>query len=216
QCMFFVFCYHARSSIGWQALFVVAVHGAAMGRTFVATPRVGRARLAALAIPATLFSLFVLAFTCLIAYRHVMYAPRYFVDMGERTVWHNALMGLGSNAEIARVYKLGVNDAQVVDAVIDYLRTKRDPRLTHSWTVTNILGSFGGNFDTNWQEYESAARDLYFSVWWHHFGDALHVYVIDKPLEVVNVLRQSVRNDGIITRRVTGLSFNPFSLGSAI
>jgi len=164
-------------------------------------------------VPLTLFAL---CFAGLLAYRHAMYDPRYFVDMGNRIVWHNALMGLGSNAEIARMYKLDVNDAHVVQSVIDYLRSKHDPRLTPAWTISNILGSFGGHSESNWQTYEAAARDLYLSICYYHFRDVLHAYLIDKPFEAANVLRQSVSDDATITRRMMSLYFEPFALGGTI
>ena len=96
-------------------------------------------------------------FVLMVSYERYAYNPRYFQDMGARTVWHNPLMGLGSNRHLAERYNLGINDGAVVDSVTAYLRSTNDPRLTSSWTKDNVLASLGGHV---YLVYEKAARDL--------------------------------------------------------
>src|SRR5262249_47113226 len=122
-------------------------------------------------------------------------------DMGRRTFWHNALMGLGSNEKLAATYGLHISDSDVIDAVILHMQQTEDPRLTAVWTNENIRNSLGNWFVFNWFEYEAAARDLYSHVWRAHWPSALRCYLVDKPVEIVTlawrVSREATRSQAI-------------------
>ena len=151
QVLLLAFCYQARSSVGWQVLFVVLC--AAVN---LAWRRFERPAL----VPIVLV---VVAFVGLAAYQRVAYHPRYFDDLGSRTVWHNALMGVGGPASVGAQYKLGIDDRAVIDAVIARLRETGDPRLTDNWNTGSILASLGSHGDFNWFTYEEAARRFWTS-----------------------------------------------------
>jgi hypothetical protein len=210
QLFIFLFCYHARSSLGWEALFIGLMNTAAIAAAgWPYSPlQFARVRTAAAPLLCVLAGLVALS-----AYIRVMYNPRYFQDLGRRTVWHNALMGLGSNPTLSAKYKIGINDAAVVDAVLKYLHERRDSRMAAGWDTTNILNSLGGYSDFNWYTYETAARDLYAQIWRDHPVDALHCYLVDKPAEVWSVLSAVALtrppNPG---RKNDGLYLRPFSI----
>ena len=153
----------------------------------------------------------VLGIGLLKAYQHVTYHPRYFQDMGARTVWHNALMGLWVNDHLAGKYQLRVNDRVVIAAVRNFLRESHDPRLTPEWTDSAVLGALGGHSTFNWFTYEKAAKDLYWHIWRADTRDMLHCYLIDKPREIVDVLVAASSPDRRFTRDIRGLGFRPLA-----
>jgi len=204
QAAILALCYHARSSVAWEVLFVAIVAGTAWASR--------RWRPRGQPVPLSWPLVCVAAtFVVMVIYERRAYNPRYFQDMGARTVWHNSLMGLGANRALAQDYKLGIGDAVVVDGVIAYLRDRRDPRLTADWTRTNILDSLGGYFVFNWFVYERAARDFYFHIWRVRTGDMLHLYLIDKPREIGVVIAKAIDRDPAPWRSEKGLYFDPFT-----
>ena len=203
-------CYHARSSVGWEVLFVVIVGGVswAARRWLARGQSTGR-----LDLPWPVLCL-AAAVALLVAYERHAYNPRYFQDMGARTVWHNALMGLGSNRHLASTYDLGVSDRAAVDSVIRFLRDRHDPRLTADWTRDNILNSLGGHSVFNWFVYEQSARDLYWHLWRTETRSMLHLYLIDRPREIGQVIVKAALPDAAPWRNRQGLFFNPFAAGA--
>ena len=154
-----VACYHARSALVWQVAFVVAagLASAVKQHEINGRPAENEHRV----VPATRsLSVFMpaasvlVALLALAAYQHAVYNSRYFEDMGPRTFWHNTLMGLGSNEQLAATYGLHISDSDIIDAVILHLKQTGDPRLTAAWTNENIRNSLGNWFVFNWFEYE--------------------------------------------------------------
>ena len=198
-------CYHARSSVGWEVLVVLIAGGA----YWVSQWRTARL----LPWPALCL---VTVFALLVAYERHAYNPRYFQDMGARTVWHNALMGLGSNRHLAETYKLGISDVAVVESVTEYLRDRHDARLTDAWTKTNILGSLGGHSVFDWFVYEQAARDLYLHLWRTETRSMVHLYVVDKPAEMWHVVVKATQYDPAPWRNLRSVYFDPFAAGGLL
>jgi len=203
QTAIFAFCYHARSSIGWEAAFIIVMNAAAIVRLRRSSGDGGR-RWRTLAV-------LIGGLAALSAYQHVTYNKRYFEDMGARTVWHNALMGFTSNTALAATYHLAVSDSAVIDAVIADMGRRHDPHLNDRWTNENIRNSLGGWSAFNWFEYESAARTLYFGIWSRATRDVLRCYLIDKPADIVRTLRSASLSDGRPGRQRQQLYFAPFS-----
>jgi hypothetical protein len=222
QAAVLVVCYHARSALVWQVAFVLAAGLASAVKRremFNRRPAENEHRV----VPATRsLSVFMpaasvlVALLALAAYRHAVYNSRYFEDMGSRTFWHNSLMGLGSNEQLAATYGLRISDSAVIDAVILHLKQTADPRLTAVWTNENIRNSLGNWFVFNWFEYEGAARDLYWHIWRAHWPSALRCYLVDKPVEIVNlawrVSREATRSQAIGRY----LALNQFSPGALL
>ncbi|HEV2986146.1 MAG TPA: hypothetical protein VGX46_17230, partial [Vicinamibacterales bacterium] len=196
QALILMACYHARSTVGWELAFVLASVAARWlwpRRSAVGSGASARRSMALSAAWPVLCV--VVAFGLLKTYQRLTYNPRYFRDMGGRTVWHNALMGLSFNEDLAKKYQLQVNDGAIVEAVRTYLRESRDPRLTPEWTDNNILGALGGYTVFNWFIYEETARDFYRHIWRAETPLVLHCYLIDKPAELAYVFVQSTKPD---------------------
>jgi len=213
QFLLFVFCYHARSSLAWEGVFIAMANSAAIAWAVWRPPVSHFARVRVAAMPLLCV---VAGFVALTAYKRITYNPRYFRDSGQRTVWHNALMGFGSNPTLSSVYKLGIRDAAVVDAVLQYLHDHNDPRLGSGWDTTKILNSLGGHGEFNWYAYETAARDLYFQVWRDRPRDALRCYVVNKPREVLSVVRTALTWEHTPQRDSQDLYFRPFDLTALV
>jgi len=92
-------CYHMRSSVGWEVAFVSMAGILFWARQMWSArrPAISSQQRAIAFRPPWPVVCVAAAFVLLTAYRHHAYNPRYFQDMGGRTIWHNALMGLGSN-----------------------------------------------------------------------------------------------------------------------
>lgn len=187
QAAIFVFCYHARSSVAWQGVFVVGMSAAAIGVYGVRTwsDVLTRGDVFVRGVPVALLLVGVLALNL---YKREAYHPRYFEDMGSRTVWHNALMGLSSSKPLAATYELSLSDASVVDAVLRDMRRRGDRRLSGEWTTGNILNSLGGWREFDWFDYEDAARSLYLSLWRNHPALMLRCYLVDQPRAALAVV----------------------------
>ena len=199
--------YHARSSVGWEVVFVLIAG---------ATVWIRQIRSARRLQPPLPLVCVVVAFAVVAGYQRAAFNPRYFQDMGSRTIWHNALMGLSANQHLNRRYGLDINDRAVAYAVMAYLRDTQDPRLTADWTGENILGSLGGHASFNWSVFENAARDFYWHLWRTDTASMLRCYLIDKPYEAIGIVWRAWQVDSDIARHNPGLSFRPLSLGSLL
>jgi len=155
-------------------------------------------------------------FSLLKAYQHTVYNPRYFRDMGARTIWHNALMGFWLNDHLSEKYRLRVDDRVVVSAVRSYLHASNDPRLGPEWEDTNVMMSLGGHSVFNWFAYEESAGEFYRHIWRTDTQDMLHLYLIDKPREIVRVLAKSTHPDPSLLQEVDNLGFRPFGLAALL
>jgi hypothetical protein len=214
-------CYHARSSLAWQMAFVL-VSGIVYwiwrrrAERRCAGPLIRRLTPFHAAWPVLCL---VVGLGVLKVYQHATYNPRYFRDMGARTVWHNALMGLWWNQQLAEKYQLRVNDSAIVGAVRTYLSTSQDPRLTPEWNDSNILGALGSHSQFNWFLYEQAARDFYRHIWRSDTREVLRCYLADKPREIWRVLANARRPDPDVPAAIPqtpGLRFNPFARGAIL
>src|SRR5262249_28989032 len=151
-------------------------------------------------------------FVVLNRYEHATYHPRYFRDMGARTFWHNALMGLGANSKLRTKYHVDIGDYEIIKAVINDMRLVDDPRLTDQWTNENIRNSLGGWSEFNWFDYESAARRFYFRIWWNSPPNVIRCYLFDKPTTVLKEIAHAWRSDDHSERNRNGLYFQPLSV----
>ena len=102
-------------------------------------------------------------------------------------VWHNALMGLAVDPDIAAEYKMGVtSDASVAAAVREYLKTtgqneRRDaifPGSEDTW-LKNATASNWERFD--WIGYEAAARELWWKIVREDPGRVVRLFTVRMP-----------------------------------
>lgn len=92
-------------------------------------------------------------------YQHVVFHPRYYGDMGNRTVWHNALMGM-ADTEIGQRLGLKPHDSTIANAVVGFLKESNDPRVEDEWVQKHVPERFRYP-GFNVVKYERAAKDLY-------------------------------------------------------
>lgn len=176
-----VFLLHARMSLLW--LFATLIILAATA--FAVSWRRGQLSLQPVLVAGAL----VVGYVALHAYQAATYHPAYKADIGPRVVWHNALMGLSHNPTLAKsinVFK--VDDHAAVDAVLNDMKSRSDPRLTPDWNRTTILNSIGGHNSFDWRTYESVARALYLRTVAQHPLAALRMIFWDKPLSILDVV----------------------------
>lgn len=226
QIIIFFFCYHARSSLGWQLLAMFILAAVAVIRVIPALrqfPRlpIGTALIAFLPMITLLAGMGALS-----VYKHSAYDPRYFEDMGGRTFWHNALMGLGSSSrnawEIYKLkhgeYKVGFDDRMIVEAVLHHVATEKKIALPPDWNSKFILESLGGHQQFDWKTYEIYARDLYWDIWSKHKQRVLALYLFKKPVDSIKTVARTIVNKRGSTlsetqiRKAAGLYFNPYDL----
>jgi len=188
QGVLLLFLLHARSSLGWQylALGTLAVCLAARSvwcayfRTGMGAPYISRAALVIAVLAVSVISLR--------AYKQRVYPEEYLAEAGDRTFWHNALMGFAYHPRLREKYGFQVDDARVVDIALQWLKARSDPRLRPEWNTHAILCSLGGYGTFDWPTYESVCRDIYQEVWRENPGRAFTSYAFYKPYDV---LRQS-------------------------
>ena len=180
QVGFFFFLYHARSSLGWQLVAMVSF------LCLVFTYRLWRSRekqvkkLPLLIQPVFVLAILILASVTLSIYKHTAYNTRYFQDMGVRTFWHNALMGINERG-LAQTYKLAVSDFDAAAAVIAYSAQGTCATSVAKIDPQGLLNSLGGYGEKDWFAYEDCAKKLYFSLWKKHSFRMAYNYLVIKP-----------------------------------
>jgi hypothetical protein len=215
QAAILVACFHARSSIAWEVLFVLCSNNLALAVRVIRRDRTVAVNGALVGIvwPCLVTVVLLVVVT---GYQRVALNPKYRT-LGGRTIWHNVLMGLSSNASLQKKYDLAVSDPAVVSAVINFYWSSPHPKTPPQWLRTDLLGSLGGHGETNWFEYEDTARRFYASIWRAQPAAVIHCYLIDKPREIARIFFRSTRpREGAVSGRpgasVAGLGFFPFSL----
>ena len=176
QAAILVFLYHARSSIGWEYLALFALVALRFGAWGV--QRLRDAELAprgALARPVFVAILLACSLVGLKQYQRAAYHRHYTSTYGQRTFWHNALMGLAYHPRLSEELPMALcDDRNAVDLVLARME-ERDPNLDRSqWNWQAALNSLGNHNEFNWNRYEDVARGIYFELWrsgrprWRH------------------------------------------------
>lgn len=222
QVLLFVFCYHARSSLGWQLLAMILIASAALTIAMVRrTPADSKAGKSLRIKRALLPLLFLVSGVGLLsAYKHSMYDQAYFGESGSRTFWHNALMGMGTVSREFRlengVYEVAHDDRLIVESVLKFMRNERGLELPSNWTTQLALESLGGHNSFDWNFYEQEAKNLYFAIWRKHTRKLIRLYAWQKPLRAINTIFHAIviKPGGKPldrAREERGLKFAPFS-----
>lgn len=191
QAAILVFLYHARSSIGWQylALFaLVAVRfGAWAAQRLRDTERAPRSILAR-----PFFVALVLAFSLigLKQYQRAAYHRHYTSTYGQRTFWHNALMGLAYHPRLRDELPMALcDDRNAVDLVLARME-ERDPNLDkNQWNWQAALNSLGNHNAFDWNRYEGVARGIYFDLWRSRPTHMAECYGYYKPRDISRQIR---------------------------
>jgi hypothetical protein len=126
QVVLLVFVYHVRATAGWQIVCLVAWCPVAcwlLARRRVSTAPVVGGWFRAALLACWPISLVLLGLGGLHAYKHTMYHPRYFQDIGsEHVFWHNTVMGLSLHPRLAQTYQIDIDDEKIMEATERYLR----------------------------------------------------------------------------------------------
>jgi len=174
---------HARTSVSWLFLAILSI-----GLVLAVLRLKGRGRPPQSGVVLAVSCTVLVAWTGVHLYQRAAFNPAYFGEIGPRTFWHNALMGLGQNFVLSRKLNVVGSDSTAVDAVLLDMKTRNDSRLTEQWQTQNILNSLGSSNTFDWRAYEDVARDLYFRTLFSDPWQATRLFVWDKPGRVVALI----------------------------
>jgi len=224
QVGFFFLLYHARSSLGWQLVAMIGFLSLVVIYRLLRSRNKEVRRVSHFLPAAFVFATLIIGLIVLSMYKHATYNPRYFQDMGVRTFWHNALMGVPEPV-LATTYRLAYSDIDAARAVIKYSQegtcqqgiTRLDPQ--------GLLNSLGGHGEQDWFAYDSCAKKLYFHLWKKHSLRMAYNYVVLKPIATLKVVLGAARSvqakfsDAARAQFSIGwypLSFVPLLFGAAV
>ena len=174
QLLLWLVLFHARSSLGWQmlAFFIIAFV------QFVHVP-VLRKRIALLACCG------IAALVALKQYQKQMYHPEYFAERGNRTFWHNAIMGLHFQPTLRETIPLPqCADVDAVRVVLSQMYLRESDLDKNNWNEQACLNSLGGHNAFDWPRYEREARAAYWDLWPKRPMQMMRCYAFDKPREI--------------------------------
>ena len=219
QILLFMFLYHARSSLAWEIMAILAICSTTLiyrlYKNYQNRNRTScRYRYQSAMITA---GMMIILMAALNIYKHQVYNPGYFSDMGARTIWHNALMGFSygyyHDPYLEKKYGLtGVNDLNVAQVVIKFARANgvcpHDIEKLEAQQLLNTLGNWG---NANWQNYEQCAKLLFYSIASENKLRMLYMYVLRNPMNALHTLYISMTNS---TWHVwlLGEGWNPLSI----
>jgi len=121
-------------------------------------------------------------------YQHLVYHPDYKNDHGQRTFWHNALMGLQFHPRLrAELPMRSCDDNAAVELVLRKM-IECDPNLDQDqWNKTKALNSLGNHNSFDWDRYESTGREIYLDLWRSQPQDLIACYGVFKPVEIARL-----------------------------
>lgn len=215
QLFFFFFLYHSRSSLGWQIAALVAV--VALALTPAACRKFSRKKVNWKRYSSALLvlGLLVASIISLNVYKRVTYHARYYNDMGVRTFWHNALMGLGVDAYLNAKYKLDYSDLVVAQAVISYACNGTCEQDVDKLEGQQLLNSLGGHGEQDWFAYENCAKKFYFHIWRTDTLKMIRLYLLVKPKVAMASIAHSLQDSKVpladASRARLDIGFYPLS-----
>lgn len=149
----------------------------------------------------------------LISYKHATYHKSYFEDMGARTFWHNAIMGL----KLKSLPKNMLGDHYVATFVIQHAKdSKQCMSCIENLEPQELLNTLGNWGAADWIAYENCARHFFFSMVSRYKWETLRLYLFKKPFQVLIDLG-SAKTDLYQDEKKeltpkTSLPWNPFHL----
>lgn len=220
QLILFLFLYHCRSSLGWQLVAIVVFSLTFLGIRFyqrktnnINNKNYYRSKNNVLFI----FAILMVGIICLNVYKHISYNKKYFGEMGHRTFWHNALMGLSYDNKIAKQYGLSVDDYLIADSVIHYAKNSNtcDQNISRL-SARELLNTLGGYGVANWKSYEKCARSYYASIIKANKIKTLKMYAIKKPFNILYTVWHATNPNSTLPTNIIinklGIGWYPFSI----
>lgn len=198
QAAFLVFLYHSRSSIGWQYLALFTLIGGRFGWWAVQRFRSGVIPRTSLARPVFVALLLVGSLIGLKQFQRAVYHPEYLTEHGQRTFWHNALMGLQFHPRLRDELPMPLCDDRCTSDFVLSKMAERDPNLDRErWNSEIAMNSLGNHNRFDWDGYEAVARELYLDQWRSRPDEMAMCYGYYKPVEVAllagRIAKQLVR-----------------------
>ncbi len=188
QAALLLFLYHARSSLGWQYLALFSLCGLRVAWWLVARCRSPEAPRVAIVAPAVFVAtLLMLSLASLKHYQRVAYHAGYREEFGQRTFWHNALMGLQYHPRLRDELPMPLcEDRAAIDLVLHTMQ-ERNPELDlNQWNWMAALNSLGNHNGFDWVKYEATARAIYLESWRDRPTEMAACYGYYKPLDIAN------------------------------
>jgi len=187
QAALLIFLYHARSSLGWQYLALASLASVRVGwwvlNRYCAENIPG---VELVARPLFVLALLAASLVGIKQYQRAIYHPQYAKEHGQRTVWHNALMGLAFHPALRDELPIQhCDDRDAVDLVLARMAA-RDPSLDRNiWNWQAALNSLGNHNEFDWNRYETVARDIYFESWRTYPLSMAECHLYSKPRDLV-------------------------------
>lgn len=197
QVFIFTTLYHARSSLGWE---IVAVFFLCVSLSIIRFNVTNNIEKKNAGISNAIFVGLLLACSLvgLKVYKQYVYNHKYFAEMGVRTFWHNALMGIQEEPSLSQKYKFAVNDALIAQLVIKFAQeTHQCSSDIEQLDFQTILNSLGGHGVINWVHYERCAKKFYFSIAGNNKLKMVVLYGVRKPLVSLRTFIQTSYNEGL-------------------
>jgi hypothetical protein len=187
QAALLILLYHARSSLGWQYLALASLAAVRVGWCVLNRRRAPtEPRAQALASPLLVLGILAASLIGLKQYQRTVYHPHYAKTYGQRTFWHNALMGLAFHSRLRDDLPMAhCDDRNAVDLVLARMEAI-DPALDKNvWNWQAALNSLGNHNRFDWSRYEAAARRIYIESWQTHPREMAECHLYSKPRDML-------------------------------
>ena len=214
----FIFLYHARSSLGWElaAVFIYCLFCLCSN---ISKKKKSKKIMHKLISPILVVGTLSGSLLFLNVYKHIVYHPQYFAGIGQRTFWHNMLMGLGADSSLQNKYNLKLNDFSAAAAVINFARESdqctKDVVEQEPQKLLNTLGNWG---TADWVSYENCAKKLFFHIVAKNKLSIIRLYVITKPINSLRILKMAMEKSSNIAlenvRSQYGMKWSPFNMSN--
>ena len=204
QTALLIFLYHARSSLGWQYLALFSLVGLRVGWWVLNRIRnENRPTVSSLARALFIACLLGASLGGLKQYQRAVYHRNYTKEYGQRTFWHNALMGLAYHPALrAELPMAHCDDRDAVDLMLARME-KNDAGLDRNvWNWQAALNSLGNHNRFDWNRYETEARIIYFEQWRANPVRMAECYLYYKPRDMLRQAR--IVGDQLATGSVRG------------
>jgi hypothetical protein len=204
QALLLVWLYHARSSLGWQYLALGAI--VALRVLWWVFQRLRSAEAPCLFRPLFAATLAALSIVGLKHYQQQVYHPHYAEEYGQRTFWHNALMGLTYHPALRETLPMSCcSDQEAVELVLARME-RDDPGLDRTrWNKRGALDSLGNHGRFDWNGYEKVAREIYFDLWKDQPAAMAWCYAYYKPADIVRQVW--LLADHLVMEAISGKAF---------
>jgi len=201
QVFIFAFLYHTRSSLGWEALAVILFCVLSLILKHYHRKEKHLSSAEQLSIFRLSFTIILVLFAILSVkiYHKIEFNPKYFTTMGQRTFWHNAIIGLGMDPSIITIFNpTGPSNPDGIAAseIVGFAHRAHGCASIAKISSGEIWGSFYHNQGSvSIKDYEKCGKKLYFSLILNNKLKAIELYLLTKPLNALYTLVMASKNN---------------------